>query len=258
MLQEIKLKEAIREVKHLPGEHNQLDHGHPGPEHNDAKVKRYDSEETWKALDVTHIPSDQELKDAFHIHGIDNLKIAVTNRTLSGSVGIRIQGDGDGANFERMIYRNNKDELVVHHQSFVIDKNKQSKGIGSDMIQHAEDLYKKMGVDKITLTADSEVGKYAWARMGYDFSDMGQQIGFVDAFYSHLDDLGIPKKAWPKSIQHSWDIASYEFAGNKIGKNFLLNPPGIFLEEYDAEKSLDLNDEGYKVGQLYYSLKHGS
>ena len=60
-------------------------------------------------------------------------------------------------------------ELTVHHERLEFTEEARGQGIGSAMDKATTEYYKSIGVDRIRLIANIDVGGYAWARLGYDF-----------------------------------------------------------------------------------------
>jgi GNAT superfamily N-acetyltransferase len=66
------------------------------------------------------------------------------------------------------------------HVLFELDPPYQGKGIGSQMLQASEDLYRSRGIKRITLQANKDVGGYTWARQGFQFSAFDPTMPAVD------------------------------------------------------------------------------
>ena len=130
--------------------------------------------------------------------------------------------------------------------------------------EHAEEVYAKLGVSKITLQANYAVGGYTWARQGYDFIHRDDRIALKQMFTSEvkrkhqrgdisdneLDSLLLDVK----SLQHAWEFAWWnptdEVDGKHFGKEFMLG------SDWMAQKSLNPDSLGYKIGKLYYAGKN--
>jgi hypothetical protein len=60
---------------------------------------------------------------------------------------------------------------TVEHELFTLeDRNgvkQQGQGVASEFSARSEDMYREMGIHRITLEANIDVGGYAWARQGY-------------------------------------------------------------------------------------------
>lgn len=101
-------------------------------------------------------------------HGIKRL--AVAGSSSNGAVARYFDINADG-------------RLSVEHKMFYLADEFQSQGIAKKAIKEAVATYEKMGVDRINLEANIDVGGYAWARYGF-----------------------VPK-------QHSWDALKEELSG---------------------------------------------
>lgn len=62
-------------------------------------------------------------------------------------------------------------ELTVEHIGFTLERGVQGQGFAERWQAQAEDVYRAHGMREIHLTANEDVGGYAWARAGYDFAD---------------------------------------------------------------------------------------
>lgn len=88
--------------------------------------------------------------------------------------------DSHGAtvgSFHREYYRDEHGRLVARHEELKLAPEVQGNGFAREFNGHLESWYRRNGVDYISLRANIDVGGYAWARAGYDFSD---QAGYED------------------------------------------------------------------------------
>jgi GNAT superfamily N-acetyltransferase len=175
----------------------------------------------------------------------------------------------DESHFARTIskYRDeNTGEIrfEVLHREMTLAEPYQNKGIATNINEHAEEVYAKLGVSKITLQANYAVGGYTWARQGYDFIHRDDRIALKQMFTSEvkrkhqrgdisdneLDSLLLDVK----SLQHAWEFAWWnptdEVDGKHLGKEFMLG------SDWMAQKSLNPYSLGYKIGKLYYAGKN--
>lgn len=91
------------------------------------------------------------------------------------SVSIRIT-DPDGnevGNAQRAVYRDGNGNLAAVHEELVLDPQVRGQGFASEFNRSLTDWYRSQGVERIELTANIDVGGYAWASHGYDFADEG-------------------------------------------------------------------------------------
>ena len=237
------------EQKHLLGHHDQKDHGRKTTSYvpENITVDRHDTEADWQSVGLRRI-TDDEVKEAFIIDDIDNAHVTITSDDDMIAV-LAISGVEQGeppVRIMREIYKGVYGPEIAH-TGFRLPLNLQKKGIGSDLLERAEKIYKKVGIKRIVLEANSTVGSYAWARLGFDFLGKDTRLRMVGEFYKELSNRGIKDRP---DIQHSWDLALWR-GGGYSGKEFLLKKQVA----YDAVKMLDDSDEGYKVGQLYYKLR---
>ncbi|MGE3139384.1 MAG: hypothetical protein AB7I08_15145 [Thermoleophilia bacterium] len=61
-------------------------------------------------------------------------------------------------------------ECVAHHQRFFLPDELQGHGIARRRLEAAKSLYRGLGLTEIRLRAEN-VGKYAWASLGFRFAD---------------------------------------------------------------------------------------
>lgn len=73
---------------------------------------------------------------------------------------------------QRALYRDDNGDLVAVHELLEIDNpNQRGGGLASAFNAHLTDWYRQQGVTRIELTANIDIGGYAWASHGYDFAD---------------------------------------------------------------------------------------
>jgi hypothetical protein len=174
----------------------------------------------------------------------------------------------------RTFTRNKDGTLSVKHNRFGIENDFQGKGIASNINEHVEKEYEKLGVDNIMLNANAKIGGYAWARQGYDFMKPDFSKGKVNhrpdvrkhfiTRIGYLLELGdIDKKTHDEyvseveSLEHSWEFASWnpswrEKDSENLGKSWMLG------QTWDAEKTLDKKSLGYQIGKAYFAAKRNS
>lgn len=249
-----------REEKHLPTQHDQKKHAgnDAAAQADDIIGSRTDMDSDWAELKLRR-PTNEELLDVFGLgESIPIIMDIDTFRDEDGDLQINLRGQdrtNDQTHFTRRFMIGEGGDPIVIHDGFSISGDDRQKGIGSTLLEKSESLYKKMGVKSIHLIANSSVGIYAWARMGFDFGNSHARRLVVDNFYSYLDVHEIPKSEWPASAEHAWEIAAWKSTAKSMysGKDYLLGD----AYSWNAVKYLDDDDEGYKIGQLYYRLKRG-
>ncbi len=257
ILQQDALVLAIQNVlaKHLPGYHDQKKHAGDINRVLDVEVMREDTEVSWSRMGLKR-PADDELRAAFAIEGM-SIRLFVT-QTDDGLYikGSEHRGKPPFEHYALVFGREIKAGISgpeIHHIEFMLPVNKQSKGLGAKLLERSEKWYQRIGIKAIRLTANSSVGRYAWARMGFDFADENSRVTVVNKFYDYLAYRGIPYDLQP-ILTHSWEIAAYRSENpNVSGKDFLL---GHLPDAYSTIKRLDDDDIGYQIGQAYYAARN--
>jgi len=178
-----------------------------------------------------------------------------------------INGDSPVGFMMRTFSRDRLGDLSVYHSRFQIDESFQGQGIATDINEHVEEEYEKLGVSRITLFANANIGGYAWAIQGYDFDvpDGTGENGYEDIkdrFMSEFTDtvqvegLDIDIDSALSEIEgfeHAWEFASFNPDdrpyGEHLGKELMLGT------RWNAFKSLNRSSFSYKRGKIYYALK---
>jgi len=242
------LTESVQ--KHLPGRHDQQRHA--GDEARiSTKVTRRDTDEDWQALGLKR-PTDEELTEAYGglYEGQEITVILGGKLNDASTLGIYSHDRESGADLDRWVQLDETDQPLAIHVNLDLPKSMQKNGLGTDMLQRAEGLYEKIGIKKIQLHANSQVGKYAWARLGFDFDGEDTRLNVAERFYQYLTVKGVPDDDWP-DVKHAWEIAAYTHPKGS-GRDFLLSKDA---PSYPAVKNLDENDLGYQVGEAYYRAR---
>ena len=148
-------------------------------------------------------------------------KVTVSIRKLNnGDIQARFISDGKiGATIIRNF---DLESGKVYHEKFFISSELQGQGIGKKMLKESVDLYRQIGMVRVSLTAGGDGGKYAWARFG--FVPESQEIWetFADNMLRlnrnpKIDDILTDPS--PKAI---WRLADYQDAdGVRIGKKLM-------------------------------------
>ena len=185
--------------------------------------------------------------------------VEVSGRIIRGEPTLLVVGDLVGANhktlgeFSRMLTMTDKG-LIADHINLHIEEEYQQAGIGAAIYQQAEEAYRQMGVHAITLLANSEVGKYAWAKWGYDFEDEADRKDVRDWFHEQIaasKASASTKQAWRSAVdgmEHSWEFALFSPPGHEgLGKRWMLHKDA---PSWSAYKVLDdPADPTYQMAQ---------
>jgi pterin-4a-carbinolamine dehydratase/2'-5' RNA ligase len=85
---------------------------------------------------------------------------------------IKIYADSDdGTSLERTLFRDDDGKLVVKHDIFLVPKGQQGTGIAKTLVGSSFDEYERLGVDRVQVQANIDVGAYAWAKFGFKPDD---------------------------------------------------------------------------------------
>lgn len=84
-----------------------------------------------------------------------------------------MQGKTEVGEFTRYIMQGQDGALFAVHELLDIKGDHQGRGIADRLNAHSVSVYQRMGVDRIQLEAELDVGGYAWARQGFRFDDGG-------------------------------------------------------------------------------------
>jgi hypothetical protein len=122
----------------------------------------------------------------------------------------------------------------MYHELFELDKDVRGSGFGTRWQKHVEDWYISQGLDTIKLTANIDVGGYAWARMGYDFADKSDILHIMNRIENELAKTDT--RAFTKIQRWKSNLAS------KTG---------------DLPTAYELSQLGYKEGAKSWAGKRG-
>lgn len=127
---------------------------------------------------------DQLRDDDHAIHAAFDYKDGPTGLTVSVD-SVRRQGTGHSSVYVSAYIRDANGEIVggAEHtirpadqrtaalDGLVLNPGIQGQGFAARYMAQVEDAYRAHGVEKLTGVANIDVGGYAWARSGWDFSD---------------------------------------------------------------------------------------
>ena len=147
----------------------------------------------------------------------DEIKIKAHEDGLEGSMKFDfLDIEAPGVSVTRSFFRDGGD-LVAYHSLLELDAGLQGRGVSKGIISALLPAYKKMGVDRIEVHANMDVGGYTWARYGFkadarqarrlagQIEDDGlakKASAIVEDFYkSHKADEGFPVNL---IASHSW------------------------------------------------------
>jgi len=180
--------------------------------------------------------SIQEVKTFLSMQEIDprikekRIIVPEYNDDMDGKALITIQAEYDfeGEHFScTRTFSNDKGNKICHNDSLELPETLQGQKIGSKLYAKQIKMLRSKGFSEIQLIANSSVGKYAWAKKGFDFQNPHHKEYFNDEFTGYCQMQGVTRKDFGGKWPHNWSaekIASFaiERKGKKIpiGKEY--------------------------------------
>lgn len=78
----------------------------------------------------------------------------------------------------------------VYNASWVVQRDYQGHGLATKLTPQLEDLYRSWGMETVSVSANIDVGGFAWARLGFDFEDDWERNSFYRRMETYLDEQG--------------------------------------------------------------------
>ena len=171
------------------------------------------NDEVWTQSDFSKIDFSKlksDIEKSFELLGVEHEDTDFVVRCYGGRGPIRsmsISVRNPKAQITR-IFRCEDDKIIVEHDYFELSQELQGKGFSKNILSSFLEQYERIGVDKIELYANIDVGGYAWARYGfsadrrdvygiirnYNIPEVKERAkSIVDEFYSnHSDEYKFP------------------------------------------------------------------
>ena len=137
----------------------------------------------------------------------------------------------------------------VSHGNLTLDRNQQGHGFGTEFYQRSEELYKELGMNRVTLRADSTIGGYAWALIGFDYREnTSREVQQAAADYT-CQKLGLP----PIRVGKAYELAALTVDVSEDSK--MVTKVTSFLGAYGLTFTVPINklfgsDGRLKLGKL--------
>jgi hypothetical protein len=197
---------------------------------------------------------DSEARDGFYVEG----EILDGNGSFAG-------------HFKRSVYKNDRGEIELHHDLMMFgdyssadDGAPSQTGFAAAFNAKAEEHYLKWGIDCVTTFADISIGKYVWARQGFDFERESQRHSATLKLLSYAAEKGI---AIPEEDAErlgrgvpAWEIAAYHPAGQPRipvqAYKFTPKDPAEARYHSDYEDYSFLVDGEFTLGRAYLLDEH--
>ena len=147
----------------------------------------------------------------------------------------------------------NEGKLEVKHEAFTLFPMFQEKGVAADINEHVEKEYEQLGVHSIHLTANVDIGGYAWARQGYDFENLTERKKIRKRFIDQISQLSkgrrryVPPDEYDATLGHK--LSDLQESGDLQAVFEELYPDQDWSELKDLgderlEELWELEDEG--------------
>ena len=86
----------------------------------------------------------------------------------------------------------------------------QRSGYASALFQHYERLFSELGFDQFRLSASLSIGRYYWAKEGFDFSDTSEIDERKEGLRSLVGERSLPvAEAEIEQLNHAYDFARF-------------------------------------------------
>jgi hypothetical protein len=186
----------------------------------------------------------------------------VTSVEPSSGPGIFVKGyvtnntGTTAAYFDRTI-----SEGGVGNDRYATEIKDQGKGFGAAFYKNQEDYMTAAGCKRMDLVANSDIGGYAWARMGYEFLSpkfrekiqAKAELQWYEWFESSRD----PNKVFTPvpQLNHPWEYAAMTSPWDtdmRFGQALLLGT------SWEGLKRLQTENDGIIAGELYYISKESN
>lgn len=180
---------------------------------------------------VRRLPGADDVPPLTSELGTDEIE-EIVGEVLTRYPVVRLSARSQDIGFKRSFIRQG-DALVVTHDLLSLRKNLQSGGIAKDILSSSFSLYEQLGVNRVELFANIDVGGYAWAK--YGFSPTSASAPTLAAYLrDKLNDFDLSPAAraattklidgLPNDPTLIWAISDIDIPmnGSTLGKQLLL------------------------------------
>ena len=172
--------------------------------------------------------------------GYSDVRTAIERTTTGYTITIIAEHDGGSLNLVRKFTRSAEGKLTTaKHEYFQMPASAQGSGVGKLFLRNQLALYDQLGIERITLYANIDVGGYAWARYGFKAASpewwKALKPQLLENFNGIKDSLpesvaktvrGLLRSADPKTIRQvaalQYQYVSASGAAQTLGKKLLL------------------------------------
>lgn len=97
---------------------------------------------------------------------------------IPGGIGVSGRGGDIVRNVRRRFFVRANGKKVARHAEFELRGPAQGKGVGKTMLRKHMAIYERVGISQVELTANIDIGGYAWARAGFRMKSGGGLLKF--------------------------------------------------------------------------------
>lgn len=216
--------------------------------------------------------TDEQLSEMYSVPAFGiNARAHRTAVSSNGSMSVHVELYDDSGFFNvGTLDRHFYPDGHVKHELFELYDRK-GEGIAAHMNAHAEDAYRAAGFSSITLDAGLSVGRYAWARQGYNYADnrygdasrnmhrysVERQMRNAYPDMDHAKIEGIAERLVPPRA-NAWDVAALEDHQRYLHRDEYMRLGKAAMLDGDiwrGVKSLDPASESHRIGEAYFKSK---
>lgn len=145
----------------------------------------------------------------------------------------------------RELRRNaNGQVMSVHNDLLSLEKGYQDFKFADHLYENQFQVWRELGVESVDLLADISIGKYAWAKRGFDFKHQYDLDTANNSFHLFLEDMGINSAGLDlPEFKSAYDIAVFDIPGLTIDSSKLRNR--------------DARPGEYRLGAAYLLARQG-
>jgi len=136
--------------------------------------------------------------------------------------------------FQRTFYVTKTGERIVHNDSLQFYSDFQNRGLATSLYDRQIGQLRKAGFDSIELDANISIGRYAWARKGFDYADPGRldSVNLKFRRWARERFARSPAGGWP-TFRSASEVASYKLPGVSF--------PGSSIRNTDVPADMSLS-----------------
>ena len=158
------------------------------------------------------------------------------------------ESGNDVGRADRVLLRD-EDGLYCSNTILEFNEGFMDRRFGTSLYERQIHRLRKLGYGRITLTADIDVGRYTWAKMGFDYDTryepMHKILGRTGAgfeYWAKEHSVPVPSEGWPE-FTNAQDVATYEHSGGYMLNRTEIQGPNIKGGNYHLGKAF-MMDKG--------------